>query len=94
MQLLVIFMPGAACGAMRAIHAEASIMLRSLLQDDAGQLPVRLFFTAGPTQAALALRVGHAIALGGVLAPPAAAAQQGASGAVLQTTWHEVRSRA
>lgn len=44
-----------------------------VLQDQGGTLQVRLFFRAMPSQAALALRVGHSAVFAGVLPPPSAA---------------------
>lgn len=67
------------------------------MQDVAGRVRIRMFLRAGPSQAALALREGHAVAVSGVLVPPAEAAAQlqtaelGDLNPALQTTWHEVR---
>lgn len=67
-----------------------------IMQDQGETLQLRLFFRAMPSQAALALRVGHTAVFAGVLPPPASAAH--ADGSVRSSnahqqsiaTWHEV----
>lgn len=79
------------------LHDESLWAHHWLMQDVAGWVRIRMFFRAGPSQAALALCEGHAVAVSGVLAPPAEAAARrqtaelGDLNPALQSTWHEVR---